>query len=114
MGDSIMTLTYWMNRLQRWMPMTAKPILVTLNPQTPPDPAKTYAKYDYSHPVYNPRAISSQKKVMDMQGNRNTYFCGAYLGFGFHEDGLTAGLLVAKKIGSYCSHLPCAPKGPYF
>jgi predicted NAD/FAD-binding protein len=80
--------------------MTAKPVFVTLNPQTPPNAEKTYAKISYSHPIYNPRVIKAQKKVMDLQGSRRSYFAGAYLGFGFHEDGLTAGMLVAQKIST--------------
>ena len=52
--------------------------------------------FDYAHPVLDLAAIAAQKRMPDLQGQQNTYFCGAWMGYGFHEDGLKAGLAVAE------------------
>jgi uncharacterized protein len=98
--DDQMTLTYWMNRLQRWLPQGYEktPVLVTLNPAKEPAADKTWGVYNYTHPVYSLKALEGQQKVQKIQGENATYFAGAHLGFGFHEDGFTSGLICAKKI----------------
>lgn len=95
-----MTLTYWMNRLQHWLPQGTygAPVLVTLNPASAPAADKTFGVYDYAHPVFSLKAVNGQSKVQKLQGENSTFFAGAHLGFGFHEDGFTSGLLVAQKI----------------
>jgi predicted NAD/FAD-binding protein len=88
-------VTYWMNRLQGIDP--AHPLFVTLNP--PREPARMLGCFLYHHPLLDAAAIRAQKRLWDLQGRRNTWFCGAYFGAGFHEDGLQAGLAVAEQLG---------------
>ena len=90
-------VTYWMNRLQRLD--TEMPLLVTLNPHTPPDPALVHWQGTYAHPLFDAAAIAAQRQLWSLQGSHNTWFCGAYFGAGFHEDGLQAGLAVAEQLG---------------
>ena len=90
-------ITYWMNRLQHLN--TPVPMLVTLNPLTAPDPALVHWQGTYLHPVFDGAAIAAQDQLWSLQGRRNTWFCGAYFGAGFHEDGLQAGLAVAEQLG---------------
>ena len=90
-------VTYWMNRLQS-IP-DSNPLFVTLNPVTPPRPASVIRTEFYEHPVFDEAAIRAQRKLWKLQGQRNTWFCGAYFGSGFHEDGLQAGLAVAEALG---------------
>jgi predicted NAD/FAD-binding protein len=54
---------------------------------------------EYDHPLFNAAAIRAQEQLWSLQGARNTWFCGAYFGAGFHEDGLQAGLAVAEQLG---------------
>jgi uncharacterized protein len=90
-------VTYWMNRLQNIE--SVKSLFVTLNPPRPPRAGTLLHNEIYEHPVFDSKAISAQRKLWLMQGNRNTWFCGAYFGAGFHEDGLQAGLAVAEQLG---------------
>jgi len=92
-----LTVTYWMNRLQNIDP--AHPLFVTLNPARPPAADKQITKEIYEHPTFDAKAIAAQGKVWSLQGCANTWFCGAYMGAGFHEDGLQAGLAVAEALG---------------
>jgi predicted NAD/FAD-binding protein len=96
-ADQTLCVTYLMNMLQS-LP-TEKPVMVTLNPCREIDPDKIIASYDYDHPLFNAAAMASQPRLWDLQGNQNTWFCGAYFGSGFHEDGIQAGLAVAEKLG---------------
>ena len=90
-------VTYWMNRLQ---PLeTDRDVFVTLNPVHEPDPAAVLQTIDYSHPYFDVAALETQPDLWQLQGRRNTWFCGAYFGFGFHEDGLQSGLAVAEQLG---------------
>ncbi|RPH44593.1 MAG: FAD-dependent oxidoreductase [Burkholderiales bacterium] len=86
-------VTYWLNRLQP-LPF-AEPVLVTLNPLTPPRDETVLATFDYSHPVFDGGAIAAQRRLPAIQGVRNTWYAGAWTGWGFHEDGLKSGLAVA-------------------
>lgn len=90
-------VTYWMNRLQR-IPAAA-PLFVTLNPSRPPEQASVVTVAEYAHPIFDGKAVEAQKHLWSLQGERNTWFCGAYFGSGFHEDGLQAGLAVAEDLG---------------
>lgn len=90
-------VTYWMNRLQGLE--TPKPLFVTLNPEREPDPASVLWEADYDHPVFSPQTIAAQRKLWPMQGKGNVWFAGAWLGAGFHEDGLQAGLAAAEQMG---------------
>lgn len=91
-------VTYWMNRLQGFLP-TAPDLFVTLNPARPPAPAQVLRTITYAHPVFDLAAIRARARLGEIWGQRNTWFCGAWFGAGFHEDGLQAGLAVAEAIG---------------
>ena len=91
------TVTYWMNRLQNLK--SDKPLFVTLNPQREPAPGTVHAIEQYDHPLFDTAAIGAQRRLWSLQGARNTWFCGAYFGAGFHEDGLQSGLAVAEALG---------------
>jgi len=91
-------VTYWMNRLQGID--QAKPLFVSLNPPFAPDPELTFGRYHFDHPHYTAAAFAAQRRLGDIQGQRNTWFCGAWTGYGFHEDGLRSGLAVAESLGA--------------
>ena len=86
-----------MNRLQH-LP-TDKDLFVTLNPLDEPDPALVIRREAYDHPVFDVAAGLAQKQLWSLQGRRRTWFCGAWFGAGFHEDGLQSGLAVAEQLG---------------
>jgi predicted NAD/FAD-binding protein len=92
-----LSVTYWMNRLQHLD--RAKQLFVTLNPIDEPDPALVIRRDRYEHPVFDGAAIAAQGRLWSLQGRRNAWFCGAYFGAGFLEDGLQAGLAVAEQLG---------------
>ena len=89
-------LHYLINMLQP-LPF-AHSVVVSLNPVRPIDPALVHGRFDYAHPVFDVQAIQAQKHLPALQGVQNTYFCGAWAGYGFHEDGLKSGLDVAARI----------------
>jgi predicted NAD/FAD-binding protein len=90
-------VTYWMNALQ---PLATRDnLFVSLNPPRPPHPGKVLAEFDYAHPIFDPAAMAAQRQIWTLQGLRQTWFCGAHFGSGFHEDGLQAGLAVAEQLG---------------
>lgn len=91
-------VSYLINRLQP-LPFQ-RPVIVTLNPFEEPDPARTIARFDYDHPLLDRRAFDARRWLEAIQGSRHTWFCGAWAGYGFHEDGLKAGLAVAARIGA--------------
>jgi predicted NAD/FAD-binding protein len=95
-GDAI-CVTYWMNRLQNLA--TEVPVFVTLNPPRPPRAGTLLHSEVYDHPIFDAQAMDAQRQLWLLQGDRNTWFCGAYFGAGFHEDGLQAGLAVAEQLG---------------
>nr|WP_321459967.1 FAD-dependent oxidoreductase [uncultured Cohaesibacter sp.] len=96
-GDPRLCVTYWMNKLQ---PLTCEDdLFVTLNPIDQPAEGSILRSQLYHHPVFNMQAIEAQKHLWKLQGNRRTWFCGAYFGYGFHEDGIQAGLAVAEQLG---------------
>ena len=89
--------TYCMNRLQN-IPAEV-PLFVTLNAPRDPAPDLVHHQEVYQHPVFNTAALSAQSRLWQLQGVRRTWYCGAYFGAGFHEDGLQAGLAVAEELG---------------
>ncbi len=95
--DAPLSVTYWMNRLQS-LP-ASRPLFVTLNAASPPKEELIYRKFLYEHPIFDLAAIKAQRELWSLQGVRRTWFCGAYFGSGFHEDGLQAGLAVAEQLG---------------
>ncbi|WP_340161309.1 FAD-dependent oxidoreductase [uncultured Hoeflea sp.] len=96
--DANVAVSYWMNRLQGIDP--AKPLFVTLNPDREPDPKLVFGEYSYDHPQFGTDAMDVQAQLRQIQGDNNTYFAGAWTGYGFHEDGLTSGILAAEALGA--------------
>ena len=89
-------LHYLLNMLQ---PLPFKQsVVVSLNPLREIDRKHIMAEFDYAHPVFDLAAIQAQREVDALQGQKNTYFCGAWTGYGFHEDGLKSGLKVAAQL----------------
>ena len=74
-------------------------LFVTLNPDREPDPALVLADREFDHPIFNAAAMAAQRDLGSLQGRQATWFCGAWFGSGFHEDGLQAGLAVAEQLG---------------
>lgn len=89
-------LHYLLNMLQP-LPFS-QPVVVSLNPAQELDPALVHGRYDYAHPVFDLEATQAQQQLPAIQGARHTYFCGAWTGYGFHEDGLKSGLAVAQAL----------------
>lgn len=91
------TVSYLINMLQ---PLPCRsPVVVTLNPTREPRPESVLRRFEYSHPVFDVAAIKAQHRLPLIQGRRSTWFCGAWTGFGFHEDGLKSGMAVANAMG---------------
>ncbi len=95
--ERLVCLTYWMNLLQNID--NSHPVFVTLNPHREPDPNTVIDRFDYEHPIFDQAALNAQRDLWAVQGNNRTWFCGAYFGYGFHEDGLQSGLAVAEALG---------------
>ncbi|MCG6894260.1 MAG: FAD-dependent oxidoreductase [Desulfobacteraceae bacterium] len=92
------TLTYHMNRLQQLH--TRNHYLVTLNPPEPIDDDNVIAEMTYTHPVFTFESIGTQKDLSRLNGVQNTYFCGSYFRYGFHEDAARSGALAAAAVGT--------------
>ena len=90
-GEEPCCVSYWLNKLQN-LPEDVPPLFVTLNPATPPCPDRVLRTFDYSHPQYSGESVAAQEALHKLQGKDGVWWAGAYLGYGFHEDGLTAGL----------------------
>lgn len=97
-GAKDVSITYWMNKLQSID--NHYPLFVTLNPDRPIAPEKTFDVHQFSHPIFTREAIDAQKHIPSIQGKRNIWFCGAYQRYGFHEDGLMSAVAVAKLLGA--------------
>jgi predicted NAD/FAD-binding protein len=95
-AHSDVSVTYWMNRLQS---LAGQNLFVTLNPTRPPHTGTLLNSEVYEHPMFDTRAIRAQSRLWSLQGRGKVWFCGAYFGAGFHEDGLQAGLAVAEALG---------------
>jgi predicted NAD/FAD-binding protein len=92
-----LSVTYWMNRLQNIA--DRPPVFVTLNPVRDIPAAQIVHQQTYQHPLFDGAALKMQRQLWSLQGGRRTWYCGAYFGAGFHEDGLQAGLAVAEALG---------------
>ena len=90
-------LTYWMNKLQD-LP-TNQPMLVTLNPPEPPVPEKTQLSFSFSHPQFDLASAAAVRTLKANNGHKGVWLAGAWMGHGFHEDGLKSGLDVALSLG---------------
>ena len=89
-------ITYWMNALQS---LPGAPLMVSLNPLSEPEPEHVLWTKTYEHPLFDRAAIAAQRELWSLQGRSRTWFCGAYFGAGFHEDGLQSGLAAAEALG---------------
>jgi predicted NAD/FAD-binding protein len=97
--DGRTTVTYHMNRLQS---LTAeREFCVTLNRTGEIDPQHVIATIPYSHPVYTRAGVAAQRDFTDINAQHRTHFCGAYWGWGFHEDGVVSALRVAERFGAH-------------
>jgi predicted NAD/FAD-binding protein len=96
-GRAPVSVTYLINQLQP-LPFNT-PVMVTLNPDTPIAPSKIIRSFEYAHPVFDHAALAAQSQLATIQGKRHTWFCGAWTGYGFHEDGLKSGMAVAHGLG---------------
>ena len=91
------TVTYHMNRLQSLR--AEREFCVTLNRTGAIAPDKVIRTISYSHPVYTPAGIQAQRRIAEISGRNRTHYCGAYWGWGFHEDGVRSALRVAERFG---------------
>jgi len=89
------SLTYHMNRLQG-LPGPDE-LCVTLNPSA--EPARVLASMEYTHPILDGPALRAQPEIARRNGERGTFFAGAHLRYGFHEDGLLSAIAVAERLG---------------
>ena len=89
-------VTYWLNKLQNLK--TENNYFLTLNPFSSIDDKKIIKKINFSHPFYNLQTLQSQKDLVKLQGRNNTWFCGSYFGYGFHEDGIKSALSIVNQI----------------
>jgi predicted NAD/FAD-binding protein len=96
-ANSPVAITYYMNKLQRLQ--TDRDYFVTLNPDSQVDPASVLYETVYTHPIYTPNSPESQKAIRALNGSRGTYFCGAYMRYGFHEDAVVSALDVTADFG---------------
>jgi len=92
------SVSYWMNQLQPLA--TEQPVMVSLNPLKMPRSGTIIRSFFYDHPAFDQSSLAAQKQLWSLQGKQHTWFCGAYFGYGFHEDGLQSGLAVAEALGS--------------
>jgi predicted NAD/FAD-binding protein len=91
------SVTYDLSRLQSHN--SASPILLTLNESENVDPAKILRTFTYEHPAYSRHSLVAQGRFKEISGQRRTHFCGAYWGYGFHEDGVNSALAVTRHFG---------------
>ena len=89
-------VTYWLNKLQNLK--TKENYFLTLNPFIPINNNNIIKKVEFTHPYYEMKTIDAQKYLSKLQGVNNSFFCGSYFGYGFHEDGLNSGIEIANRL----------------
>lgn len=89
--DAPVCVSYYVNRLQH-LPPDAPDLFVTLNPPHPPAKDTVYCRHTLAHPVFDAAALQAQGKIAKVQGEGGVWFAGAWMGYGFHEDGLKAAM----------------------
>lgn len=87
-------VNYWLNAIQS-LP-TQTPVILSLNPVHEPQAQHVLAEYQYDHPMFNTAALKAQSQLCVLQGWQHTWYCGAWTGYGFHEDGLRSALALAQ------------------
>tara|TARA_A100001015_G_scaffold162606_1_gene180717 strand:- start:888 stop:2114 length:1227 start_codon:yes stop_codon:yes gene_type:complete len=87
-------VTYWLNKLQNLKSDTN--YFLTLNPIFEPNDKRVIQKINYTHPYFNAQTLSHQKELNSLQGKKRTWYCGAYFGYGFHEDGIKSSINLIK------------------
>lgn len=87
-------VNYWLNAIQK-LP-TPIPVILSLNPVHEPQTDRVLAEYQYEHPMFNTAALKAQSQLCVLQGWQHTWYCGAWTGYGFHEDGLKSALALAQ------------------
>ena len=108
-ADSPVSLSYLINRLQP-LPFSS-PVIVTMNPLIAPDPAKVIKTIQYEHPMFLAESAETKRELRGIQGQRQTWFAGAWTRYGFHEDGLMSGIAVAQALGAvapWATNVPAA------
>jgi predicted NAD/FAD-binding protein len=90
------TLTYRLRSLQGIT--SADELLITLNRDDVIDRAKVIRTFDYAHPIFDVGAIAAQQRHEEINGVQRTWFCGAYWGYGFHEDGVQSARVVCRRL----------------
>ncbi|KAI9350122.1 hypothetical protein BDR26DRAFT_833258 [Obelidium mucronatum] len=96
-----MCLTYWMDNLQPHIDVKKfGHLFVTMNPLYEPNPSKVIGEWEYTHPLYSPETIAAQDSLNTIQNKNLATFAGAWTNYGFHEDGITSGLLAAVSLGA--------------
>lgn len=96
LGQSPVSVSYLLNKLQ---PLPSEtPIIVTLNPWREPDAAHTHRQFHYAHPVFDGPAIFAQTAIKSLSGQNRTLYAGAWLGYGFHEDGFASAVRAAGQL----------------
>ena len=88
------SLTYWMNLLQKIN--NSLNVFVSLNPYITPIKSLTYKKIIYEHPIFNTQTNEAQKKMTEIQGKHNIFYAGAWLRYGFHEDGIMSAVNISS------------------
>ena len=89
-------VTYWLNKLQNLK--TKNDYFLTLNPISLIDSKKIIKKVEFTHPFYDLKSIEAQKSLIELQGKSNSWFCGSYFGYGFHEDGIKSSINIANLV----------------
>ena len=91
------SVTYDLNRLQSLgLP---GPLCLTLNPNSEIDQQKVLQRFEFQHPVFSLESVTSQRRIDEINGVNGVSFCGAYWGYGFHEDGVNSALAVTRPFG---------------
>jgi predicted NAD/FAD-binding protein len=96
--DAEINLTYWMNSLQPWL--KGQDMMVTLNSNRPIREDLIWDEVSLRHPVYDLEAIAAQKAAAAINGANRTWFCGAWMKNGFHEDGLSSAMDVVHALNT--------------
>ena len=89
-------VTYWLNKLQNLK--TKNNYFLTLNPFLKIEKKKILKKIEFTHPFYDLKSFNAQKSLIELQGKNNSWFCGSYFGYGFHEDGIKSAINIVNQI----------------